>query len=59
MNEVNEQSLPVGRLGGVVEFIPDEFVQISCHLPFLIYLSSEMMIYRPGISFVRTNGSDK
>jgi hypothetical protein len=28
MNEVNEQSLPAGRLGGVVEFIPDEVVQI-------------------------------
>jgi hypothetical protein len=34
MNEVNEQSLPAGRLGGVVEFIPDEVVQIWCHLPF-------------------------
>jgi hypothetical protein len=34
MNEVNEQSLPVGKLGGVVEFIPDEVVQISYQLPF-------------------------
>jgi hypothetical protein len=34
MNEVNEQSLPVGKLGGVIEFIPDEVVQISYQLPF-------------------------
>ena len=35
MNEANEQSLPAGRLVGVVEFIPDEVVQIWCHLLFL------------------------
>ena len=34
MNEVNQQNLPVGRLGGVIEFIPDEVVQISYQLPF-------------------------
>jgi hypothetical protein len=34
MNEVNEQSLPAGRLAGVVEFIPDQVVLIWCHLPF-------------------------
>jgi hypothetical protein len=28
MNEVNQQSLPTGRLGGAGDFIPDEVVQI-------------------------------
>ena len=34
MNEVNQQRLPAGRLGEVVEFIPDEVAQMWCHLPF-------------------------
>ena len=34
MNEVNQQRLPAGRLGEVVELIPDEVAQMWCHLPF-------------------------
>jgi hypothetical protein len=59
MNEINEQSLPAGRLAGVVEFIPDQVVLIWCHLPFPCLFIIGSTDLPPWFSFACTKGSDK
>jgi hypothetical protein len=59
MNEVNEQSLPAGMLGGAGGVFLIKLCKYGVISPFHVYLSSEVLIYHPGFHSPAPRGSDK